>query len=109
MRLTDLSASDLSRLIAARQVAPSEVMAHHLARIAAVNPSLNAIISLRDPDDLLREARAADNAPRNGWLHGLPLAVKDLLATKGLRTTWGSPLFADHVPDATCGSCGFRQ
>ena len=100
MSLCDQSASDLSRMIAARQIAPSEVMADHLARIAAVNPSLNAIISRRDPDDLMRDARAADNAPHAGWLHGLPLAVKDLLATKGLRTTYGSPLFADHVPDA---------
>lgn len=75
-------------------------MADHLARIATINPAVNAIISLRDPDDLMREARAADNAPCSGWLHGLPLAVKDLLATKGLRTTYGSPLFADHVPDA---------
>ena len=100
MSLCDQSASDLSRMMAARQVSPSEVMADHLARIAAVNPSLNAIISRRNPDDLMRDARAADNAPHAGWLHGLPLAVKDLLATKGLRTTYGSPLFADHVPDA---------
>ena len=99
MTLVDLSASDLSRMIAARQVAPSEVMADHLARIGAVNGDLNAIISLRDPDDLMREARLADDAPHSSWLHGLPLAVKDLLATKGLRTTYGSPLFADHVPD----------
>ena len=100
MSLCDQSASDLSRMIAAKQIAPSEVMADHLARINAVNPAVNAIISLRDPDDLMREARLADDAPQSGWLHGLPLAVKDLLATKGLRTTYGSPLFADHVPDA---------
>jgi amidase len=48
----------------------------------------------------MAEARAADRAPAQGWLHGLPFAVKDLVATKGLRTTWGSPLFADHVPAA---------
>ena len=87
-------------MMAAGKVAPSEVMADHLARIAAVNPAVNAVISLRDPDDLMREARALDNAPNRGWMHGLPLAVKDLLATKGLRTTYGSPLFADHVPEA---------
>ena len=100
MSLCDQSASDLSRMIAARQIAPSEVMAEHLARINAVNPAVNAIVSLRDPDDLMREARLADDAPHSGWMHGLPLAVKDLLATKGLRTTYGSPLFAHHVPDA---------
>ena len=87
-------------MIGAGKIAPSDVMADHLARIAAVNPAVNAVISLRDPDDLMREARALDNAPNRGWMHGLPLAVKDLLATKGLRTTYGSPLFADHVPEA---------
>jgi len=100
MALNDLSASDLSRLMSARKVAPSEVMADHLARIDTVNASINAIVSLRDPDLLMSEARAADDAPRQGWLHGLPLAVKDLCATRGLRTTWGSPLFANHVPEA---------
>jgi amidase len=87
-------------MIAARKVAPSEVMAAFLDRIATVNPGLNAIVSLRDPAALMAEARAADDAPRRGWLHGLPLAVKDLCATRGLRTTWGSPLFKDFVPTA---------
>ncbi|MFN4154174.1 MAG: amidase [Paracoccaceae bacterium] len=100
MELWERSASDLSRMIAERQVAPSEVMAAHLSRIAVVNPAVNAVVSLRDHDALMTEAKAADDAPHQGWLHGLPLAVKDLCATKGLRTTWGSPLFAHHVPKA---------
>jgi amidase len=99
MDLLELSASELSRRIAARQVAPSEVMVAYLAQIAAVNGAVNAVISLRDPDVLMAEARAADDATPQGWLHGLPLAVKDLCATMGLRTTYGSPLFADFVPE----------
>ena len=101
--MTDPAALDaraLARLIAARRLAPSEVMAAFLARIAAHNPGLNAIVGLRDPDALMAEARAADDAAPRGWLHGLPLAVKDLQAVAGVRSTWGSPLLADHVPTA---------
>ena len=98
LALHELSASELSRLIAACKVAPSEVMAAHLDQIAALNPALNAVISLRDRDELLAEATRADDSAPTGWLHGLPLAVKDLCATKGLRTTYGSPLFAEFIP-----------
>ena len=59
MDLIALSASELSRQIAGRKLAPSEVMAAYLRQIAAVNGGLNAIVSLRDPDDLMAEARAA--------------------------------------------------
>ncbi|MGQ0564292.1 MAG: amidase [Gemmobacter sp.] len=100
MALTDLSASRLSAMIAAREVSCAEVMAAHLDRISTSNPGVNALVSLRNPDDLMAEARACDAGRRMGWLHGLPVAVKDLVATRGLRTTWGSPLYADHVPDA---------
>jgi amidase len=100
MELWEQSAADLSRLVAARQAAPSEIMAAFLNRIAAVNPAVNAVVSMRDAEVLISEAKAADDAVPRGWLHGLPLAVKDLVATKGLRTTWGSPVHAAHVPAA---------
>lgn len=94
----DLSATELSRRISAGTVSAAEAMAAFLDRIEAANPALNAIVSLRPRDELMVEARAADRAPAKGWLHGVPMAIKDLVATKGLRTTWGSPLYADHVP-----------
>lgn len=99
MSLIDLSATELSALIASGEVRPSEVMEAHLVRVAAVNPAINAIVSAPDPDRLMAEARAADDAPRKGWLHGLPVAVKDLLPVRGMRTTFGSPVFADFVPE----------
>jgi amidase len=98
--ICDLTASALSRLIAAGEVRPSEVMEATLARVAAVNGAVNAVVSMPDAERLMDQARAADDAPRRGWLHGIPMAVKDLVAVRGIGTTWGSPLFADHVPGA---------
>ena len=95
-----LGAAELSRRIAGGELSCAAVMAAFLDRIEAVNPRLNAIVSLRPREELMAEAGAADRAPRRGWLHGLPLAPKDLVATRGLRTTWGSPLHAGHVPAA---------
>ena len=78
-----------------------ELMQATLERIAAVNPATNAIVALRDADVLMEEARAADAVPKaqRGALHGLPIAIKDLVNVAGLLSTHGSPLFADHVPD----------
>ncbi|MCU0828624.1 MAG: amidase [Tabrizicola sp.] len=97
--LLELSATALSVAIHARKVAPSEVMAAWLEQVATVNPAVNAVVSLRDPDALMAEARALDDLAPKDWLHGIPFAVKDLVATKGLRTTWGSPIWKDHVPE----------
>lgn len=93
MELLDGSAGALAAALAARAVSAEEVMRATLARIAARN-HVNAIVSLRDPAALLAEARAADAAPRKGWLHGIPMAIKDLADARGLPTSWGSPLFA---------------
>lgn len=102
--LCRINAVPLARMIRAREVSAREVMATYLDHIAAANPAVNAIVSLRPRAELLAEADAADAAVARGEatgpLHGLPQAIKDLAVTRGLRTTFGSPLFADFVPDA---------
>ncbi len=103
MDITDLGAVALSERLARRAVSAAEVMAATLDRIDRVNPALNAIVSLRDREALMAEARAADAAPRRGWLHGIPVAVKDLAETAGIATTMGSPILAGNVPKADCG------
>ncbi len=97
--LTTTSALKLRQLMTDRQVSSVEVMTAFLDQIDATNPSLNAIVSLRDREELLAEAHAADNSAPKGPLHGLPMAPKDLSETAGLRTTHGSPVFADNIPD----------
>jgi amidase len=99
------SARALAGAIRNRELSAREVVVAHLERIERVNPRLNAIVTL-DPERALAEAEAADARqsgpahPPLGPLHGLPVAVKDLEDTAGMRTTYGSPLFADHVPAA---------
>ena len=102
--IVKMDALALSRAIAAKQVSCVEVMNAYLDHIAALNPRVNAIVSLQDRGDLLRQATAHDEqlarGDRLGWMHGFPHAVKDLTATKGIRTTQGSRIFQDFVPTA---------
>ncbi|TPN55114.1 MULTISPECIES: amidase [unclassified Mesorhizobium] len=95
-----LSAIDLAAAIRHKKLSVREVVAAFLDRIEAVNPQVNAIVSLRDRGDILREADAADSRREDdtGPLFGLPIAIKDLASTTGLRTSFGSPIFADFVP-----------
>ncbi len=81
----------------AGDITASDVMALTLARIEAANGTVNAIVSLRDADALMAEAATADASPNRGWLHGIPMAIKDLANAKGLPTSMGSPLFAGTV------------
>jgi amidase len=92
-----LDATSVAALIEERAVSPTEVMAATLSRIEAVNGAVNAIVSMPDYDVLMAEARAAEQRPRKGWLHGIPLAVKDLADARGLPTSQGSRLFAGQV------------
>ena len=100
--ITALDACALSAAIHARQLSCREVMRAYLERIDALNPRVNAIVSLQPRDALLAQADRHDAelaAGRSlGWMHGFPMAIKDLAATAGVRTTLGSPLFADQVP-----------
>ncbi|MEM5428830.1 amidase [Cupriavidus oxalaticus] len=99
--LTSLSAVELRRLIGSGEISPVELLEACIARIEAYNPLINAITATCY-ERARQEARAAERAVlRNeplGLLHGLPLGVKDLEATQGLLTTYGSPLFRNHVP-----------
>ena len=97
-----MEATELVRRIRTKEVSCVEVMEAHLAQIERVNPKVNAIVTLL-PEQAMEGAQAADAAIAHGEpiqpLHGLPIAHKDLVPTKGIRTTYGSPIYRDHVPD----------
>jgi amidase len=100
--IVDLSGRALSQAIHSKQFSCREVMQAYLRRIADVNPRVNALISLQDADDLLRQADARDaqlaRGETMGWMHGMPQAIKDLSNTAGIPTVMGSPLMRSFVP-----------
>lgn len=107
--MTELPASlvmadtqSLATAIRTRTVSCVEVMNAYLDQIEKFNPKVNAIVAMQPRDALLREARERDDeigrGQYRGWMHGLPWAIKDLAVTKGIRTTFGSPLFKNNVP-----------
>jgi amidase len=100
--LCDRPATDLARMLRAGDVSAREVLDAHLARIDLWNPAVNAIVT-RTTELALRRAADLDEALARGDeprpLHGLPIAHKDLVDTAGIRTTYGSPVFADNVPE----------
>src|SRR5690349_5131867 len=101
-----MRARDLAGMIREKKISSREVMQAHLKQIARVNPKVNAIVTLVPEDQLMAQALAADEAiarKETLWpLHGLPVGVKDLHTTKGIRTTHGSPLHANDIPDFDC-------
>lgn len=102
IELTELTALELLRGMRSAEISAREVMTAHLARIEQANPSVNAIVTLTAEQAMYSAARADDRLARGrpiGRLHGLPVAHKDNVSTAGVRTTQGSPLFAEHVPE----------
>lgn len=100
--LCDLPAVRLRQMIGDRDISPVELLESCRRRIDRVNPVLNAVVTTcwERAEDEARAAEAVvmDARAPLGPLHGLPLAIKDLEETEGVRTTFGSPLYADHVP-----------
>jgi amidase len=100
--LAGAPATWLAARLRAGDVSAREVLDAHLERIASVNGAVNAIVTL-EPERAREDAAGADErwarGERRGPLHGLPIAIKDLVQTQGIRTTFGSPIYADNVPD----------
>ncbi len=97
-----LSATELAARYRKRTISPVEVVASVLARIEKINPTLNAFVTVT-AETARHQAKLAERAltrrsAQLGPLHGVPFSVKDLVITKGLRTTFGTPLYRDHVP-----------
>jgi amidase len=90
-------AREVARLIAARKLSATELMRAFIARIERVNPRVNAIVTFL-PEQALAAAKAMDRRKEKPPLAGLPIAYKDLLPTQGVRTTFGSLIYRDHVP-----------
>ena len=99
--IVSLTALELSQAIGTKALSCREVMSGYLAHIGKINPDFNAIVSLQDPDSLMLQALQYDKelaqGINRGWMHGFPIAIKDLADAKGLKTTRGSPIFRDNI------------
>jgi Asp-tRNA(Asn)/Glu-tRNA(Gln) amidotransferase A subunit family amidase len=98
---TWLSATEIASLVRTRKASPVEVMQETLNRIENINPQIGAFVTMNE--EALEQARHAEESLMKGKplgaLHGVPVAIKDLTPTKGIRTTMGSKLFEHHIPD----------
>src|SRR3982074_3064117 len=96
-----MSTVEMARLIRTKKLSAREALAAHLKQIERVNPKVNAIVTLV-PEMAAEAAAKADEAQARkeklGPLHGLPVAHKDLVETRGIRTTFGSPLYKENIP-----------
>jgi aspartyl-tRNA(Asn)/glutamyl-tRNA(Gln) amidotransferase subunit A len=102
VELTSLNLHEAAKLVKTRQISPVELAQAHLARIAQLDPRLNCFITIT-PEIALQQAREAESeigrGNYRGALHGIPLALKDLFETQGIRTTAGSTFFAEYIPE----------
>jgi amidase len=98
MELAFLSAIEQAHLIRTTQVSSAELVGLYLERIDRLDPELNAFVTVR-AEEALAEARAGDAEGRDAPFRGVPIGVKDLTATAGIRTTYSCSAFADNVPD----------
>ncbi len=97
-----LSAIEARRLIGAKKLSPVELLESCLKRIAKTNKAINAVVAMDEKRARMVAREQEAQVMRGddlGLLHGLPIGIKDLEPTAGLRTTWGSPLYKDHIPD----------
>lgn len=97
-----MTATELVHRIRAKDLSAKDVMEAHLTQIERVNPKVNAIVTLL-PEQAIEQASVSDKILARGGevgpLHGLPIAHKDLVQTRGIRTTYGSPVYKDFVPE----------
>ena len=103
---TLLSIAEASELLRRKEISPVELTTRCLSRIDELNPTINAFITVTDESPLAQARRAEEEIGAGNWrgpLHGIPIGLKDLIDTAGVKTTCGSALFADRVPneDAT--------
>jgi amidase len=97
MELAFLSAVEQARLVRSGEISSTELVTDSLARIDRIDPTLNAFVTVC-ADEALAAAREIDSAPGDAPFRGVPIGVKDLAATAGIRTTYSSRAYADHVP-----------
>ena len=98
MELAFLSAVEQARLVREGDVSSVELVELYLERIEQIDPQLNSFVTVR-ADEVLADARAADASASDAPFRGVPIAVKDLTPTAGIRTTYSSRAYANHVPD----------
>src|SRR5258707_13601547 len=101
--LIRLSAREAVAKLRAKEITPLELIDAAAARIAAIEPAVNALPTLcldraRDHAKRMMRGEGREAEGEAGWLAGLPVAIKDLADVAGVRTTYGSPIFRDHVP-----------